>query len=111
MRRCWQFSLAVGAGLGMLCAVAQGGPPAMHTITVRVLDGKTGKPVVPTTLLVRIDKQQPIHTDWVRQNDDATGFVTLPATAKVVSVEAAYDGSMEIYVNCDTAPLSYPGER
>jgi hypothetical protein len=92
-------------------AVAQTGTPKTNTITVRVLNGKTGKLVSPTNLLVRINKQAPIHSDWVRQNDDATGFVTLPVTAKVVSIEAAYDESTAIYVNCDPTPLDYPGER
>lgn len=94
--------------IAMCCAVQA---QTTRTITVRVLDGKTGKPIVPSNLLVRIDKQVLIHSDWVRQDDDATGMVTLPATAKLVSVEAAYDESMEIFVNCDTAPLEYPGER
>lgn len=110
MRR-WRIALAVGVWMGAMCAIAQVGAPKTQTITVRVLDGKTGKPVSPSNLLVRIDKHALIHSDWVRQNDDATGFATLPAAAKLVSVEAAYDESMEIYVNCDTAPVSYPGER
>jgi hypothetical protein len=111
MMRRWRVALWIGVGLGAPCTIAQAGAPATRTITVRVLDGKTGTPVSPSNLLVRIDKQKRIHSDWVRQNDDATGFVKLPETAKLVSVEAAYDESMEIYVNCDTAPEAYPGER
>jgi hypothetical protein len=111
MARLMGLALAAGVLSGALCGSAQTGAPAMHTITVRVMNGKTGKPVSPSNLLVRIDKQKQIHSDWVSQNDDATGFVTLPATAKLVSIEATFDESMEIYVNCDTAPLSYPGER
>lgn len=110
MRR-GRVALWLGVWLGAVGAMAQAGAPATHTITVRVLDGRTGKPVSPSNLLVRIDKQKPIHSDWVRQNDDATGFVTLPATAKLVSVEASYDESMSVYMNCDPAPESYPGER
>ncbi|MGB6974287.1 MAG: hypothetical protein WBD67_06360 [Terracidiphilus sp.] len=111
MMRRWRIALASGVWLWALCAIAQAGAPRTQTITVRVLDGRTGTAVSPTNLLVRIDKQKPIHSDWVRQNDDATGFMALPATAKLVSVEAAYDESMEIYVNCDTAPEAYPGAR
>ncbi|HEU5457754.1 MAG TPA: hypothetical protein VFU68_03980, partial [Terracidiphilus sp.] len=106
-----QIALTVGLCLLGLRASAQSSVPGMHIITVRVLDGKTGKPVTLSNLLVRIDKQSPIHLEWVTQNDDATGIVTLPDTAKTVSVEATYDNSMEIYVNCDAAPQDYPGER
>lgn len=106
-----RIALMVGLCLVALRAGAQTSSPGMHTITVRVLDSRTGKPVTPSNLLVRIDKQKPIHTEWVKQNDDATGFITLPDAAKLVSVEATYDNSMEIYVECDTAPQDYPGER
>jgi hypothetical protein len=107
----WRVALWIGVWLGTVCAIAQAGAPTMHTITVRVLDGRTGQPVLPTNLLARVDKNKQIHSDWVSENDDATGFITLPATAKLVSVEAVYDESMEIYVNCDPAPEAYPGER
>lgn len=109
--RSWRVALWMGVWLGAACAMAQAGAPATHTITVRVLDGRTGKPVSPSNLLVRIDKLKQVHSDWVRQDDDATGFVTLPKTAMLVSVEASYDQSMEVYVNCDSAPVAYPGER
>jgi hypothetical protein len=111
MLRRWRVALWIGFWLVAVCAIAQAGAPKLHTITVRVLDGRTGKPVVPSNLLVRVDKLKQIHSDWVTQNDDATGFVALPATSRLVSVEAVYDESMEIYVNCDPAPEAYPGER
>lgn len=106
-----RIALMVGLCLVALRAGAQAAAPGMRTITVRVLDARTGKPVSPSNLLVRIDEQSPIHLEWVKQNDDATGMITLPDSARLVSVEATYDNSMEIYVNCDTAPEAYPGER
>lgn len=109
--RQFRIALTVGLCLLVLRANAQSSAPGMRTVTVRVLDGRTGKPVTPSNLLVRIDKQSPIHLEWVKQNDDATGMITLPDSARLVSVEATYDNSMEIYVNCDTAPEAYPGER
>ena len=98
-----------GIWLLMLCGVLQA--QAVHTFTVRVLDGKTGKALAPSNLMVRVGKQATVHADWVRQNDDATAQVTLPASVKWVSVEAAYDESMEIYMHCDATPENYPGER
>ncbi|HUX45985.1 MAG TPA: hypothetical protein VMV57_14645 [Terracidiphilus sp.] len=104
-----QIALVTGICLLMLGGVLHA--QATRTFTVRVLDGKTGKILAPSNLMVRVDKQPPIHADWVRQNEDATALVTLPASAKWVSVEAAYDESMEIYMHCDVAPEDYPGER
>lgn len=108
-----QLRIALLAGLCLmaLCTGAQTAAPGRRTITVRVLDSRTGKPVTPSNLLVRVDKQSTIHLEWVKQNDDATGMITLPDSARLISVEATYDNSMEIYVNCDTAPEVYPGER
>ena len=71
------------------------------TIVLRVFDGKSGRPVVPTGYQVRVDHQTMLHPDWVKQNDDGTAELTIPAEAGVVALHLAYDHSMEIYVNCD----------
>jgi hypothetical protein len=66
-----------------------------------VLDGKTGQPVVPSNLVVRIDHLDAVHNDWLQLNDDGTGKVSAPAGASFLSIQATYDSSTEIYVNCD----------
>lgn len=71
------------------------------TITLRIFDGKTGHPVMPTGYQVRVDHQSMLHPDWVKQNDDGTAVLTIPDDATVVALHLAYDNSMEIYVNCD----------
>ncbi len=81
------------------CLHAQTG----KTISIRLLDGKTGLPVRASNFLVRIDHHETIHPEWVRINDDGTVIVTLPADAKEFSIKATYDMSMETYVNCDAA--------
>ena len=48
------------------------------TITIRMLDGKTGKPIEASGFLVRVDHEQTVHADWVVQNEDGTGKLTLP---------------------------------
>ena len=73
-----------------------------HTITIRILDSKTARPVVPTNFLVRINHQKTVHADWVVLNEDRTATLTLPADATVVTMQATYDSAMQIYVNCDT---------
>jgi hypothetical protein len=74
---------------------------ATSTITIRILDSKTGKPIAPTGYMVRGDHQMSLHLDWVKVNEDGTGELTLPATTSVVSIHDSYDQSTEIYMNCD----------
>jgi hypothetical protein len=76
---------------------------AAKTITIRMLDGKTGKLIESSNFLVRIDHQQTLHADWVVQNEDGTGTLTLPKKALLLAIQGTYDSSEKIYVNCDTA--------
>ena len=76
-------------------------PQADKTITVLMLDGKTGRPIIPSNLLVRIDHLNAIHNEWLKLTDDGLGLVTVPASASFLSIQGAYESSMEIYVNCD----------
>ena len=71
------------------------------TITLKVFDGKTGHPVLPTGYQVRVDHLLAIHSDWVKPHDDGTAELTLPVDAHEVSIHLAYENSMEVYVNCD----------
>jgi len=71
------------------------------TITLKVFDGKTGHPVMPTGYQVRVDHLLAVHADWVKPHDDGTAELTLPADTHEVSIHFAYENSMEIYVNCD----------
>ena len=71
------------------------------TITLKVFDGRTGHPVMPTGYQIRVDHLKTIHNDWVKQNDDASAELTVPSDVHEISIHLAYDASMEIYVNCD----------
>ena len=71
------------------------------TITLKIFDGRTGHPVMPTGFQVRADHLKAIHNDWVKQNDDGTAELTVPSDAHEISIHLAYDASMEVYVNCD----------
>jgi hypothetical protein len=82
-----------------------------NKITIRILDSKTGHPVQPTGYLIRVDHQTIIHGDWVKQNEDATGELSVPVDASVVSIHSSYDNSMDIYINCDAdKPKEVPQE-
>jgi hypothetical protein len=76
------------------------------TVTIRVLDGKTGKPLLASGYLVRIDREQTVHANWAVENEDGTGKLTLPATAALFSIRATYDESTQTYVNCDSSTAS-----
>jgi hypothetical protein len=72
-------------------------------ITVRMLDGKTGRLIATSNFMVRIDHQRQFHADWGVQNEDGSGKLTLPAGASLLSIQATYDSSELFYVNCDSA--------
>jgi len=93
------------AGMVGFCGVLHAAQD--KTIVLRVFDGKTGRPVVPTGYQVRVDHQTMLHPDWVKQNDDGTAELSIPADAGMVALHLAYDNSMEIYVNCDAEKNSF----
>ena len=82
---------------GLLCA--QTG----KTITVRMLDGNTGKLITTSTFIVRVDHETTAHADWVAPNEDGTSKLSVPRSASLLSIQGTYDTSMTIYVNCDSA--------
>jgi hypothetical protein len=71
------------------------------TISILMLDAKTGKPVIPSNYMVRIDHHDAIRNDRLELNDDGSGQVTVPAGASFFSVQGTYDQSTYIYINCD----------
>jgi hypothetical protein len=91
----WLLSVWLIALVGALGAE----PP--RTIVLKVFDGKSGKPIVPTGYQVRADHQPDLHADWVKAHDDGTAEITIPADTHEIALHLAYDNSMEIYVNCD----------
>ena len=72
-------------------------------ITVIVLDGRTGAPVKPSNYMLRANRHDDLHNEWLHLNDDGSALVTLPDGVTVLSLQATYDSSMETYVGCDGA--------
>jgi len=79
---------------------------AGNSISIRLLDGKTGLPVKPSNFLPKVDRHDTVRNEWVQMNDDGTVIVTVPADAKEISVKATYNLSLETYINCDAAKES-----
>jgi hypothetical protein len=52
----------------MLSGVALHAADLTKTIIIKVFDGKSGKPLVPTGFQVRVDHQTMLHPDWVKAN-------------------------------------------
>jgi hypothetical protein len=73
------------------------------TITVRMLDARTGKLIAPSNFLVRINHDPTVHGDWVVRNEDGMGKLTVPPGATFFSIRGTYDGTLLLYVNCDCA--------
>jgi len=92
--------------LFLLCAIAlcvSASAQTATTITIRLLDGKTGKLIVASNFLVRIDHDQTVHANWVTQNDDGSNKLTLPKNATLLTFQATYDSAEQIYISCDAS--------
>jgi hypothetical protein len=82
------------------------------TITIRVLDGKTGRPLRASGYLVRVDRAETVHANWAVENEDGTGKLTVPGGASLLSIRATFDASTQTYINCDaTAETALPVDR
>lgn len=90
----------------LLCVAAFCGityEQAQKTITVRMLDSRTGKLIVTSDFLVRVNNEQTIHSNWITLNEDGTGKLTVPSDATVVSIRATYASTTSFYINCDAS--------
>ena len=117
----------------LLCMAAVGGSARAQsekTITIRMLDAKTGLPIESSSFLVQINHQKTVHPDWVQQSEDKTEksqdedntgtprnkkskktppvedksvTLKLPADATAVLIHATYDSALRTYINCDAA--------
>jgi len=48
------------------------------TITILMLDGKTGKPIVPSNFIVRFDHRNEVHNDSVVIDDEGVARALVP---------------------------------
>jgi hypothetical protein len=93
-------------GTALICLASYAGlvhAQARKTIHVRVFNGKTGEQIKPNILMVRINHLGTNHSDWVHKNYDGSVDVRLPEDAGEVAIQATYDASTEVYINCDAA--------
>lgn len=95
-RRAFFFFFCMAAFCGVVPAQTD------KTITVRMLDSRTGLLIASNSFLVRMNHLEAAHGDWVRKNEDGTGNLTLPADATVITIHATYESATQTYVNCDT---------
>jgi hypothetical protein len=87
--------LALLAALALpLCA------QTTNTIHIRLLDGKTGLPIQSANFMLRVDRRQTEHNEWLVINDDGTVVANLPAAIETLSLKATYNASMDTYIDC-----------
>jgi len=107
--RDWANGLAAGALLlfrMMFCGAlfAQ----ADRTMAVRMLDSKTGQPIITSEIEVRMrvpetsGQTKGIPPVYVRPNKDGVGAVKVPMTASDIRVYASYGAANWSFVNCDS---------
>jgi hypothetical protein len=89
------FVFFVAALCGQLRAQSE------KTITIRMIDTRTGVLIASSNYLVRINHQETEHGDWVTKNEDGSGNLTLPADADVLLIRATYERATLVYANCD----------
>jgi hypothetical protein len=95
-------TIALSALLPVLCgALPSPSGDKPKVITLRMMDGRTGKPIATNDFIVRINHQKAPHNNWVEENEDGTAKVTLPAGAETINIHATYDSTTQTYVNCD----------
>jgi hypothetical protein len=79
-----------------------------RTITVRMVDSKTGQPIATSEIEVRIrvpvtsSQTKGIPPVYVRPNKDGVGTATFPIAASDIRVYASYGKANWSYVNCDS---------
>jgi hypothetical protein len=98
----------------VLCLGAICGPlraQADKTVTIRMLNSRTGILIASSDFLVRINRQETVHGNWVVKNEDGSGKLTLPTEAATLSIRATYDANTAMYVNCDVAKDTGSSER
>jgi hypothetical protein len=93
--------VAAAVILSFVLSCAHLSAQAVKTVTLRMIEGRTGRLIATSDFLVQINHQQEQHANWVTQNEDGTGKLTLPPEATEISIHGLYDSSMSIYVNCD----------
>ena len=89
-----------------IAAVSTCGPlraQTNKTVTIRMLDSRTGILIASSDYLVRIDHEESPHGNWVVKNEDGSGKLNLPGNATLLSIRATYDSNTVMYVNCDAA--------
>ncbi len=89
----------------LLCAAALCASVGAQTatITIRMLDGKSGKLISTSNYLVSVDHNPAVHADWVTLNEDGSGKLTVPRTALQLQIQGTYDSAEQIYLSCDAA--------
>jgi len=87
--------------MGALCSFSYA--QNAKTVTIRMLDAKTGVLIATSEFLIRVDHKEDVHGNWVQQNDDGTGKLILPPGTSIFSIQAKYNESSDVYVDCDAA--------
>ena len=96
--------IAAATFVAALCATlicAQQSQKQPRILTVIMVDGKTGKTMIPDNFVIRFNRLDAIRNETLTLNDDVSGKVRLPADAKLISVQGAYHNNIDLYINCD----------
>lgn len=72
-----------------------------RSITIRMIDGKTGKQLTPDNYVIRLNHLNSVRNELLRLGDDGVGALSVPAGSTYLAVQGTYHTSLDIYINCD----------
>jgi hypothetical protein len=74
---------------------------ADRTITIRMLDSKTGNPIPPTMFQVTVNTKDYSHLESISPNKDGVGELNLNGDTTQLSIQAYYESTEHTFINCD----------
>jgi hypothetical protein len=92
----WVFFFASLAVMGAHASAQNG-----RTITIRMLDSKTGKVIPPTKFQVTVNTTKVSSVEAVFPDKDGIGQLVVQNDAVQLSIQALYEPHDRIFVNCD----------
>jgi hypothetical protein len=72
-----------------------------RTITIRMLESKTGTLVTPTKFQVNVNTKDYSHLESISPNKDGLGELVVKGDVTMISIQALYQPGDHIFVNCD----------
>lgn len=85
-----------------LMCTATDAQQAERTITIRMLDSKTGKSMSPTKFQVTVNTKDYSHLETFSPDKNGLGELVVKGDVVQLSIQAVYEPGEHTFVNCDS---------